>query len=86
VVTCPQCHALTADGSRFCSSCGASLLPVPRDAPSTEDLTRTSDPTVRHAVTPAARTPGGGWLSSSGSIATAGFSRASLDNRYRIVG
>src|SRR5579864_2820125 len=88
-MTCPRCHAIVADGSRFCPACGQALgdlnLATSAGGPSDAPTRRSSEaPTV--AAAPA--TPSGsGWLTSSGSIDHGRFAPgAVLDGRYRIVG
>jgi len=79
---CPNCQASTPDGSRFCSSCAAPLLP-PAD-----EHTRTASSSARAAglELALARAPGVGRLASD-TVAAGGFTPgAILVNRYRIVG
>jgi len=83
-VRCPACQAESSPGQKFCGSCGTSL-----DA--SNDLTMSSGATRLAGTPPSAltqaATPGGGWLSASGSIDHGRFGPGTvLDSRYRIIG
>ena len=88
---CTQCAHPLPEGARFCPVCGAPVpaataAPVPSPAPTpsaggsdgSDEVTRTSDPRIRAASTPAS-------LSSSSSIHGRFEPGTRLGTRYRIV-
>jgi hypothetical protein len=81
---CPTCQSENPSAQKFCGTCGAKL-----DA---GNYLTVSSGATRLVGTPASArtelaTPGGGWLSASGSISHGRFGPGTvLDSRYRIVG